>query len=85
MIFKIKDTTKQRHTGSRCDQSGKKKTIELLNKILEKEQFTKDNTRGIVQQELCIYQEFLLRNFEREKKNGQIWFLNPEMAVINDF
>ena len=85
MVFKIKDTTKQRHTGSRCDQSGKKKTIDLLNTILEKVQFTKDNTRGIVQQELCIYQEFLLRNLEKEKKNGKTWFLNPELAVINDF
>ena len=85
MVFKIKDTTKQRHTGSRCDQSGKKKTIDLLNTILGKEQFTKDNTRGIVQQELCIYQEFLLRMFEREKKNGKTWFLSPELAVISDF
>ena len=85
MVFKIKDATKQRHTGSRCDQAGKKKTIDLLNMFLEKEQFTKDNTRGTVQQELCIYQEFLMRRFEKEKKNGKTWFLSPEMAVINGF
>ena len=46
MVFKVKDTTKQRHTGSRCDQAGKKKTIELLNKILDQEEFTKENTKG---------------------------------------
>jgi hypothetical protein len=85
MVFKIKDATKQRHTGSRCDQSGKKKTIDLLNTILEKEHFTKDNTRGTVQQELCIYQEFLLRKLEKEKKNNKTWFLNPELAIINNF
>jgi hypothetical protein len=85
MVFKIKDTTKQRHTGSRCDQAGKKKTIELTNKILGKEVFTKENTKGMVQQELCIRLEFLLRNFERENKDGKTWFLTPELAIISSF
>ena len=85
MVFKVKDTTKQRHTGSRCDQAGKKKTIDLLNKILGREEFTKENTKGMVQQELCIRQEFLLRNLEREQKDGKTWFLTPELAVISDF
>jgi len=85
MIFKVKDTTKQRHTGSRCDQAGKKKTIDLLNEIVGREQYTKENTKGIVQQELCIFQEFTLRNYERERKDGKTWFLNTEMAVINEF
>ena len=85
MIFKVKNTEKKRHTGSRCDQAGKKKTIELLNEIVGKEEYTKENTRGVVQQELCILQEFILRNFEREKKDGKTWFLNTEMAVINEF
>ena len=85
MIFKVKNTMKTRHTGSRCDQAGKKKTIELLNEIVGKEEYTKENTRGVVQQELCILQEFILRNFEREKKDGKNWFLNTEMAVINEF
>jgi hypothetical protein len=85
MIFKVKDTTKQRHTGSRCDQAGKKKTIDLLNEIVGKEQYTKENTKGIVQQELCIFQEFTLRNYEREHKDGKTWFLTTEMAVISEF
>jgi hypothetical protein len=85
MIFKVKDTTKQRHTGSRCDQAGKKKTIELLNQIVGKEQYTKENTKGIVQQEMCILQEFTLRNYEKEHKDGKTWFLTTELAVINEF
>ena len=84
MIFKVKDTSKVRHTGSRCDQAGKKKTIDLLNDIIGEKKYTKENTRGIVQQELCILQEFILRNNERNKKDGKTWFLNTELAVIND-
>jgi len=85
MIFKVKDTTKQRHTGSRCDQSGKKKTIALLNEIIGKEEYTKENTKGVIQEELCIRQEFILRNYERTKKDGKTWFLTTELAVINEF
>jgi hypothetical protein len=85
MVFKVKDTTKKRHTGSRCDQAGKKKTIDLLNQILGIEKYTKENTRGIVQSEMCILQEFTLRNFERQHKDGKSWFLTTELAVINDF
>ena len=85
MIFKIKETTRTRNTGSRCDQAGKKKTIEVLNEIVGDKKYTKENTRGVVQQELCILQEFILRNYERENKDGKTWFLNTELAVINDF
>jgi hypothetical protein len=85
MIFKIKETTRTRNTGSRCDQAGKKKTIDVLNEIVGDKKYTKENTRGVVQQELCILQEFILRNYERENKDGKTWFLNTELAVINDF
>jgi hypothetical protein len=85
MIFKVKDTSKIRNTGSRCDQAGKKKTIDVLNEIIGSNIYTKENTRGIVQQELCIIQEFILRNNERIQKEGKTWFLNTELAVINDF
>jgi hypothetical protein len=85
MIFKVKDTTRARNSGSRCDQAGKKKTIDILNDIVGEKKYTKENTRGIVQQELCILQEFLLRNYERVNKDGKTWFLSTELAVINDF
>jgi superfamily II DNA or RNA helicase len=85
MVFKIKETQKKRHTGSRCDQAGKKKTIDLINKLLGEEKYTKENTKTVVHQELCIMQEFILRNFDREKRNGKTWFLTTELAVINDF
>ena len=84
MVFKVKDTENSRNTGSRCSQSGKHKTIELLNVIVGEEKFTKENTKGVSQQELCVYQEFILRNYEREKKDGKTWFLTTEVAVIID-
>jgi hypothetical protein len=84
MIFKVKDTTKKRHIGSRCDQAGKIKTIKLLNEILGNEEFDKENTKGIVQQELCVRQEFLLRNLDKEEADGKRWFLDVETAVVTN-
>jgi hypothetical protein len=84
MIFKVKDTTKKRHIGSRCDQAGKIKTIKLLNEILGDEVFDKENTKGIVQQELCVRQEFLLRNLDKEEVDGKRWFLDVETAVVTN-
>ncbi len=84
MIFKVKDTTKKRHIGSRCDQAGKIKTIKLLNEILGDEVFDKENTRGIVQEELCVRQEFILRNLDKEEADGKRWFLDVETAVVTN-
>lgn len=33
---------------------------------------------------ICVIQEFVLRLFNYEKKNGKIWFLSPEESVIID-
>ena len=34
IIFKVKDMTKKRHKGARCDQSGKAEAIRVMNSIL---------------------------------------------------
>ena len=31
---------------------------------------------------LCIIEEFTLRSYNKEKKDGKIWFLSPEMAKL---
>jgi hypothetical protein len=84
MVYKIKDTKNERSTGFRCDQSGKEKIINVLNIIEGDERFenkrTKDNAL-----DLCIRQEFTLRNNERNKLNNKTWFLDTEMAIINEF
>ena len=81
-------------TGARCDEEGKEKTIEKINRILGVEKFTKENTQmekvngQVVREatshnELCVYQEFLLRYYNKINKNGLQWFLSPEMALYH--
>ena len=86
----------KRNTGARCDESGKDKTMTKLNKILGEEIYTKESTRAykdadgnlhdaISQTELCVLQEFILRFFNKIKKDGKIWFVTPEMALYFKF
>jgi hypothetical protein len=94
LVFKTKDITAKRNTGARCDEAGKQKTIDLLNTILDEDKYTKENTKlikekdgtviqeAMSQTELCVLQEFLLRYFNKIKKNENIWFLTPEMAIF---
>jgi hypothetical protein len=93
LTFKTKDMLSARDTGARCDEAGKNKTIQILNKIIGEEKYTKENTKiikdddkNVIQDamghvELCIIQEFILRYFDRIRKNNKKWFLSPEMAL----
>jgi hypothetical protein len=82
IIFKVKDLTKPRHKGARCDQSGKGEAIKMLNSIIGKEKY--DKKSKISQTQICIIQEFILRIYNKKKKNDVYWFLSPaEAALIN--
>ena len=82
IIFKVKDLTKPRHKGARCDQSGKREAIKMLNAIIGEEKYNDDSK--ISQKQVCVLQEFMLRIYNKEKKNGVHWFLAPaEAALIN--
>ena len=83
LTFKTKNILSKRDTGARCDEKGKGKSIELFNIIVNSEIFTKENTKQIVSQELCVYEEFVLRYFNEIKRNKKKWFLTPEMAIHN--
>jgi len=85
MSFKLKNMKEKRHTGARCDQKSKSKILEIMNIIEGEEKFTKENTKGITQAELCPFQELTLRNYNKMKKNGKVWFLDPETAKIYGF
>jgi hypothetical protein len=85
LVFKIKDMTSKRNTGARCDESSKEKKIKILNDILGEKKYTKENTRGYVQADLCSLQEFLLRYYNKIKKNGKIWFLDYELGMLYKF
>jgi hypothetical protein len=88
MVYKIKDTINTRSTGFRCDQSGKDKTIDILDNIEEDTRFIKTKDGSY---ELCVRQEFTLRSFEKNKDkhkvNGNVvtWFVDTETAIINEF
>ena len=94
LVFKTKNLNSSRDTGARCDESGKKNTIIILNEILGEEVFTNENTKQIKeknnivkeatgQTELCILLEFILRYFNEIKKDNKKWFLSPELALFH--
>ena len=82
IIFKIKDLNKPRQKGARCDQSGKKEAIKMLNTIIDEEKYNKESE--VTQKQVCVLQEFMMRIYNIEMKNGVHWFLTPgEAALIN--
>jgi hypothetical protein len=85
MVFKFKNMKEKRHTGARCDQKTKAKILEIMNDIEGSEKYTKENTKGITQSELCPLQELIMRDYNKTKRNGKIWFLDPETAKIYGF
>lgn len=85
LVFKVKDMKSLRNKGARCDESVKSKKIQILNEIVGEEKYNKENTRGAVQAELCSLQELLLRYYNKEKKDGKMWFLNFETSMIYKF
>lgn len=85
LVFKTKQTDAKRNTGARCDEAVKAKKLQILNMIVGSEKYTKENTKGMVQAELCALQEFLLRYYNKIKKNNKLWFFNYELAKLYNF
>ena len=83
MIYKVKDMTRTRHTGARCDQAGKAEIIKQLNMIVGSELYDKQNTKKMVQIELCCMQEFILRYYNDIQKDEKHWFFTPEESIVN--
>jgi len=89
-IFKVKVMSKKRDKGARCDQSGKTDAISTINTLLslnastsgEEYKLTAENTKTRTQRELCVFQEFLLRTFNRNRVNGRKWFFTPCEALL---
>ena len=93
-IFKTKDVFLPRDTGASCIEAGKSKTLATLNKIVGSELYTKETTKiikdedgnvlqeAIGENELCVLQEFILRKYNKDKKDNKLWFLTPDMAIL---
>ena len=84
LVFKYKYTTLKRNAGARCDEAGKDRKIKILNDIFGFEKYNKENTKGIVQAELCSLQEMMFRKYNKTKKDGKTWFLSMENAKLNN-
>lgn len=83
-VFKVKDIKLKRNIGARCDQAGKVSTLKMMNKIVQSETYTKENTKKNKVIQLCSEEEFLLRGFDRVKKDDKKWFFNYENAMLNN-
>ena len=92
LVFKVKVMSKKRDKGARCDQSGKTDAITIINPVLsqypatqgDEYKLTAENTNTRTQKELCVFQEFLLRTFNRKAVNGRKWFFTPCEALLCD-
>lgn len=84
LVFKYKYTTLKRNAGARCDEAGKDRKIKILNDIFGFEKYNKENTKGIVQAELCSLQEMMFRKYDKTKKDGKTWFFCMENAKLNN-
>jgi hypothetical protein len=82
-VFKTKNTTVNRNSGARCDEAGKAKTIKLLNDIVGYEWLNKENTKKLIQVDLCILEEIFLRFLNKTNKDNKIWFLDSNIAIFN--
>ena len=92
LVFKTKDMSLPRHTGTRCDEAGFK-TSEYLYDMTGKNEYTKESHKlkkdkqgNIIQykrthEELCVTHELLMRYYHADDINGKKWFLTPEMAL----
>ena len=83
MVFKTKDMSNSRSSGARCDQSNKQSKLKNLSIILDNQPiFTTENTKTTNQQELCAYQEFILR-YKNGLGNEKVYFLSFEQYKLS--
>lgn len=92
LVFKTKDMTLPRHTGTRCDEAGFK-TSEYLNDMIGRNEYNKESNKlkkdkqgNIIQykrthEELCVTHELLMRYYHADDINDKKWFITPEMAL----
>ena len=80
IVFKVRDTSKHRAQGHRCDQKGRRDAVRTLNAILGTERYVESELPKNAK-ELCIDEELLLRHYDSIAHNGQRWFLGLEEAI----
>jgi hypothetical protein len=82
MVFKVKSINEKSHNkGARCDQSRHDIAADWLNQIIGEDKYSEFD-KTVNQKEICVTQEFMLRLYNKEKKDGKYWFLTPVEAVL---
>ena len=91
VVFKTVDMQNKLKKGSRCGGEGKKDVMKKINMIEANGfQYTEENTEDtalgknlIVKPGMCIIMEMLFRYYNKEGRDGQVWFLDLERAVLS--
>ena len=83
-VFKTIDTTSS-DKGARCDHRGKTGVLNILNKIMGKNIYNKENTKGMNVTQMCSEQELYLRYFNDVRRDDKRWFLTPEQIILTKF
>lgn len=83
LIFRIKDLDLRSRGGfgTKCDNTTKSKNIGMINKWAERELFTSQTSRQIVDITICCFQELMLRFFNTSRPE-KVWFMGPDTARI---
>jgi hypothetical protein len=91
IVFKTMDMQNKLKKGSRCGGEGKKDVMKKIN-IVEANgfQYTEANTEDtelgknlIVKPGMCIIMEMLFRYYNKAAREGLVWFLDLERAVLS--
>lgn len=83
MIYKVKNMTNARSTGYSCALAGKAKVVEFMNRLENTDRYHSKMRENPL--EMCVRQELLMRAFNKQKKDGKVWFVSTEVAIFNEF
>jgi len=78
VVFKVKDTSVERNTGSRLENETKGDIIKTLNKILGSKTYNTKNSEKMMKIGLCVIAEMILRH------SSETVFFDTERAILNN-
>uniref|UniRef100_A0A6C0B863 Helicase ATP-binding domain-containing protein n=1 Tax=viral metagenome TaxID=1070528 RepID=A0A6C0B863_9ZZZZ len=78
IVFKVKDTSVERNTGSRLENETKGDIIKTLNKILKSKAYDTKNSEKMMKIGLCVIAEMILRDSPEDL------FFDTEKAILNN-
>jgi hypothetical protein len=91
VVFKTLDLQSKLKKGSRCGGEGKKDVMKKINMITaDNFQYNEENTEDtelgknlIIKPGMCVILEMLMRHYNKGTREGLVWFLDLERAVLS--